>query len=90
MGRGPVVDEAGLVRALKEGKLRGAALDVFEKEPLPPDSPLWGMENVVITSHTAGKSDENRRRSLAILIENLRRLRRGEPLVNVVDKVRGY
>jgi D-2-hydroxyacid dehydrogenase (NADP+) len=90
VGRGPVVDEAGLVRALKEGKLKGAALDVFEKEPLPPDSPLWEMENVVITPHTAGKSEENRRRSLTILIENLRRLRKGEPLVNVVDKVRGY
>ncbi|HHX28482.1 MAG: D-2-hydroxyacid dehydrogenase [Bacillota bacterium] len=90
VGRGPVVDEAGLIRALKEGKIRGAALDVFESEPLGPDSPLWEMDNVVITPHTAGKSEENRRRSLGILIENLGRLQEGKPLMNVVDKVLGY
>ncbi|HHY44678.1 MAG TPA: D-2-hydroxyacid dehydrogenase [Firmicutes bacterium] len=90
VGRGPVVDEDGLIRALREGKLRGAGLDVFETEPLPPDSPLWKMENVVITPHTGGKSPENRRRSLAILTENLGRLRDGKPLINVVDKALGY
>jgi D-2-hydroxyacid dehydrogenase (NADP+) len=90
VGRGPVVDEVGLVRALREGKIKGAGLDVFETEPLPPQSPLWKMENVVITPHSGGKSPENRRRSLGILIENLVRLREGKPLVNVVDKVRGY
>ncbi|MGI6662726.1 MAG: D-2-hydroxyacid dehydrogenase [Bacillota bacterium] len=90
VGRGPVVNEAGLIRALREGKLKGAGLDVFDTEPLPPESPLWKMENVVITPHTGGKSPENRKRSLAILVENLRRLRDGKPLINVVDKALGY
>lgn len=90
VGRGPVVDEAGLIRALREGRPRGTGLDVFETEPLPQDSPLWEMENVVITPHSGGKSPENRRRSLAILIENLRRMKEGRPLINVVDKKRGY
>lgn len=90
VGRGPVVEEGGLVRALREGKIRGAGLDVFETEPLPKDSPLWDMENVVITPHSAGKSDANRERTLAILKENLRRLKEGRPLINLVDKSAGY
>jgi phosphoglycerate dehydrogenase-like enzyme len=90
VGRGPVADEEGLIRALKYGKIRGAGLDVFETEPLPKDSPLWDMENVVITPHTAGKSDMNRNRTIAILKENLLRLREKRPLINVIDKQAGY
>lgn len=90
VGRGPVVDEAGLIRALEEGKIRGAGLDVFETEPLPKESPLWKMDSVVITPHLSGHSPNNDRKSLAILAENLRRMRAGQPLVNVVDKTLGY
>ena len=90
VGRGPVVKEEDLVRALQEGRIRGAGLDVFEVEPLPQESPLWHMENVVITPHIAGVHRENIQKSTDILAENLRRLARGQPLLNVVDKTRGY
>lgn len=90
VGRGPVVKEKDLIQALQEGRIGGAGLDVFETEPLPQDSPLWQMDNVVVTPHCAGHSERNGRRSLAILVENLRRLRSGESLMNVVDKTLGY
>lgn len=90
VGRGPVVKEEDLVRALAEGKIRGAGLDVFEEEPLPAASPLWEMENVIITPHVAGLHRDNLRKSIEILAENIRRLLQDEPLLNVVDKSRGY
>jgi len=90
VGRGQVVKEDDLVRALQEGKIRGAGLDVFEVEPLPQDSPLWKMGNVIITPHAAGNAPANRRRVLSILVENLKRLEAGRPLINVVDKTLGY
>jgi len=90
VGRGPVVLEEDLIKALQQGQIKGAGLDVFEKEPLPKESPLWGMENVIITPHAAGNSKANRQRVLAILVENLRRLEAGLPLTNVVDLALGY
>jgi D-2-hydroxyacid dehydrogenase (NADP+) len=90
IGRGGTIDEAALIRALAEGWIAGAGLDVFEKEPLPPDSPLWRMENVIITAHYAGATPHYSERALAIFLDNLRRYKAGEPLRNVVDKTLGY
>ena len=90
IGRGGTIDEAALIRALAEGWIAGAGLDVFEKEPLPTDSPLWGMENVIITAHYAGATPHYNERALAIFLDNLRRYKAGEPLRNVVDKTLGY
>jgi len=90
VGRGGTVDEAALIEALRQGRLAGAALDVFEKEPLPPDSPLWDMENVLITAHYAGDSPHYHERAMAIFLDNLRRYTAGDSLRNVVDKQRGY
>jgi phosphoglycerate dehydrogenase-like enzyme len=86
IGRGIIVDLAGLVAALQAGEIAGAALDVFETEPLPPDHPLWGMENVILTPHVAGYSPRIPERHLAVLLDNVGRFARGEPLRNVVDK----
>ena len=90
IGRGGTVDEAALAAALAAGQLAGAALDVFEAEPLPADSPLWGCDNVIITGHYAGNTPRYQRRAMAIFLENLRRYLAGEPLTNVVDKHLGY
>lgn len=90
VSRGGIVDEPALVDALKNGKIAGAGLDVLEKEPLPADSPLWELPNVIITPHLAGSSDQKERRCVEILIENLIRYEKGEPLVNVVDKRLGF
>lgn len=88
--RGEVVVEEDLVRALIAGAIRGAALDVVPREPLPPDSPLWGLPQVVMTPHTAGASQFRAARNLDRFVGNLERLRRGEPLRGVVDKQLGY
>jgi phosphoglycerate dehydrogenase-like enzyme len=90
VSRGGIVDEDALAAALREGRLAGAGLDVTEIEPLAPESPLWDAPNIVISPHTAGDSSEKERRCVEILIENLRRYARGETLVNLVDKRRGY
>jgi len=90
IGRGGVIDEPALVPALQEGRLAGAGLDVFASEPLPPDSPLWTMENVIITGHYAGATPIYDERAMAIFLDNLRRYRAGDPLRNVVDKTLGY
>jgi phosphoglycerate dehydrogenase-like enzyme len=90
VARGSVVDEPALVRALEEGWIAGAALDVFESEPLPATSRLWGMENVIVTPHIAGEPDDYPRRVMTVFAENIRRWRAGQPLVNVVDPARGY
>lgn len=90
VSRGGVVDEEALVQVLREDGLRGAGLDVFEEEPLPPDHPFWGMDQVVITPHTGAVSPRFWERETDLILENVRRYRRGEPLVNVVDKARGY
>jgi phosphoglycerate dehydrogenase-like enzyme len=86
IGRGAIVVLDDLVAALRTGRLAGAALDVFEVEPLPPDHPLWDFPNVIITPHTAGYSPAIAARHLATLVENVRRFAAGEPLNNVVDK----
>ena len=88
--RGEVVEDAALVAALRSGRLGGAALDVTPVEPLPADHPLWGFEHVVMTPHTAGASQHRGRRNVERFCENLRRYRRGEELVGVVDKRAGF
>jgi phosphoglycerate dehydrogenase-like enzyme len=88
--RGEIVVEAALVRALKEERIRGAALDVAPREPLPPDSALWDMENVVMTPHTAGASQYRAGRNIARFVRNLGHLQRHEPLEGVIDKQLGY
>jgi len=90
VSRGSLVDEAALVDALDSGRLRGAALDVFEHEPLPPDSPLWGRHDVLITPHVSGFHTDHWDIVVATFAENLRRFAAGEALVNVVDKQAGY
>ena len=79
IGRGGTIDETALLDALKEGRIAGAGLDVFETEPLPADSPFWDLPNVIITAHYAGSTPYYNRRALDIFIENLRRYRSGEP-----------
>jgi len=90
IARGALVDEQALVRALQDGAIAGAGLDVFEEEPLPGESPLWEMTNVIITPHTAGGSPRSHERMMELFCGNLRRYLAGEPLVNVVDKNEGY
>src|SRR5262249_2364006 len=90
VGRGPVVDETSLLAALDQGRLLGAALDVFEQEPLPPDHPFWRMDNVLLSPHTADHTRDWEANTMPVFLENLRRFRDGEPLLNLVDKARGY
>ena len=90
ISRGGIVDEDALVVALTAGEIAGAAIDVAETEPLPDDSPLWDAPNLIITPHVAGASGPKERRCVEILRENLIRFANGDPLVNVVDKHRGY
>ncbi len=84
ISRGAVIDEPALIEALNSGRLAGAYLDVFAQEPLPTDSPLWDMPNVIATPHTAGFSDGILQRMSQMFIQNLRHWHRGEPLLNVV------
>lgn len=90
VGRGELVDEDALAAALRDGEIRGAGLDVFREEPLPPESLLWALENVLITPHVSGQSGRYWDRELELIEENIRRYRAGEPLRNRVDKSRGY
>ena len=90
VGRGALVDEAALLEALKEKTIRGAALDVFSEEPLPADSPLWNLENLLITPHTAGMTEKLWQRHYVLFSDNLRRYLEGQPLAGLVDKSRGY
>ncbi|HJU57873.1 MAG TPA: D-2-hydroxyacid dehydrogenase [Actinomycetota bacterium] len=90
VGRGSTVDEPALVRALEEGRLGGAALDVFEEEPLARESPLWSMPNVVVSPHMAGDYAGWRESAVELFVRNLERYLTGRPLLNVVDKERGY
>ncbi|MCC7370516.1 MAG: D-2-hydroxyacid dehydrogenase [Chloroflexi bacterium] len=82
MARGPVVDEAALIETLRAGKIAGAGLDVFAREPLPADSPLWDLPNVLITPHTTPQVPDRTGRSFDTISENIRRFRAGEPLLN--------
>jgi phosphoglycerate dehydrogenase-like enzyme len=90
IARGHVIDEQALVQALREGWIAGAGLDVAEVEPLPSNSPLYGMSNVIITPHVAGLSIHYEQRLAQLFAENLRRYRAGEALLNCFDPARGY
>lgn len=90
VGRGSVVNESDLIRALRKGWIAGAGLDVFEEEPLPPDSPLWSLENVILSPHISGFSPHYDDRAADVFEENLKRYVAGEPLLNVVDRKIGY
>lgn len=90
VGRGGVVDEPALVKALADRCIRGAALDVFATEPLPADSPLWALGNVFVSPHSAGRPRGWLDRQMMKFIENFGRYAAGEPLINMVDKQAGY
>lgn len=90
IGRGPVVDESALVDALRARRIQGAALDVFETEPLPPGHPFYSLDNVLLSPHTADQTSDWKERSMRLLLENFHRYRSGEPLLNVVNKKLGY
>ena len=85
IGRGGVVDEGAMIEALRSGRLAGAALEVFAREPLPVDNPLWDLPNVLVSPHTAGLSMREDERIVSLFVENLGRYLRGEPLRNRVD-----
>jgi phosphoglycerate dehydrogenase-like enzyme len=90
IGRGATVDEPALIEAVRSGQLGGAALDVFAEEPLPADSPLWAMPNVLISPHSGSTSDRENARITELFCENLRRYLAGESLLNVLDIERLY
>jgi len=90
LSRGKLIDDMALVRALKEGRIAGAGLDVFPQEPPPADHPIFDCPNVVMTMHTSGWSPDRQKRLIALFAENVRRFAHGLPLLNVVDKEKGY
>jgi phosphoglycerate dehydrogenase-like enzyme len=90
LSRGTLVDEPALARALQEGWIAGAGVDVTRQEPLPSTHPFWDCPNLIITCHTSGHAPQRRVRLMGLLAENVRRYSSGLPLINVVDKERGY
>jgi phosphoglycerate dehydrogenase-like enzyme len=92
VARGPIVDEEALIKALEEGRIAGAGLDVFEKEPLPEDSPIWDLDNVILTPHIAGPTPHYMDRLLDLFIENLEAFETGstDKMVNVIDYDKQY
>jgi phosphoglycerate dehydrogenase-like enzyme len=90
IGRGPIIDEAALVRALESGKIAGAGLDVFSQEPLPPESKLWSLPNVIMSPHVSGGQEDYETQAMDIFCENLRRYLAGRKMINVVNKQLGY
>ncbi len=90
VGRGPVIVEAALVAALEERQIRGAALDVFDKEPLPEGHPFYRLDNVLLSPHSADHTVGWEELAMRIFLENFERFRTGQPLTNVVDKKAGY
>jgi phosphoglycerate dehydrogenase-like enzyme len=90
VGRGPVIDQSALTRALREGRIRGAGLDVFEQEPLPAGDPLWQMPNVLVSPHTADHTRDWIDAAMRFFLRQYERFRKGEPLENVVNKKLGY
>jgi phosphoglycerate dehydrogenase-like enzyme len=90
VGRGTTVVEGALIDAIREERIGGAALDVFEREPLPPDSPLWELPNTIVSPHMSGDFEGWLEAVVRLFVENLRRFVAGRPLLNVVDKREGY
>ncbi len=90
ISRGALFDHDALAVALRQGIIAWAGVDATEPEPLPPDSPLWDIPTCLITPHSSGHSIEKERRVIEVVRENARHLARGQPLINVVDKARGY
>src|SRR2546427_776800 len=90
VARGRIIDEAALIAALQNGHLGGAVLDVFEQEPLKPESPLWTLPNVIISPHVSGVRPDHWAEVIDLFGENLERFQRGEPLLNLVDVQAGY
>lgn len=90
VSRGGLVKQSALIDALKNKKIRGAGLDVVTPEPLPSDNPLWTCPNLVITAHNSGHAEIRHKRMMDLITENVRRYAIGEPLMNVVDKKKGY
>lgn len=90
VSRGSIINEKDLIEHLEKGNLRGAALDVFEEEPLPPTSPLWDMENVIVTPHNSWMSEMRDERRFRMILENMKRYKNNQELINVVDLKKGY
>jgi len=90
VGRGPLVDEAALIAALRERRIGGAALDVFNQEPLPAGHPYFALDNLLLSPHSADHTPDWQQRAMQLFLDNFARYRKGQPLRNVVDKRRGY
>ncbi len=90
LGRGPVIDEGALVSALREKRIKGAALDVFDQEPLPAGHPFYSLENVLLSPHCADHTPDWKENAVRFFLAQFQRFHRGDPLLNVVDKARGY
>ena len=90
ISRGRLVDDDAVIDALRDGRLGGAALDVFTREPLPADSPYWDLPNVIVTPHVSGAMEDYWTPLVGLFAENLRRFENGQPLLNIVDKSAGY
>ncbi|SPE37819.1 D-isomer specific 2-hydroxyacid dehydrogenase, NAD-binding [Candidatus Sulfopaludibacter sp. SbA3] len=90
VGRGPVIDEAAMVQALSQGLIKGAALDVFDQEPLPAGHPFYGLENVLLSAHCADHTPDWMDLAMRFFLDQFARFRKGEPLLNVVNKQLGY
>jgi phosphoglycerate dehydrogenase-like enzyme len=90
IGRGPVVDQAALVRALAAGKIKGAGLDVFEQEPIPADDPIYKLPNVLISPHSADHTKDWLNQAMQFFLDQYRRFASGQPLQNIVEKHLGY
>ncbi len=90
VGRGGLIDEPALIDALRNGRLAGAALDVFETEPLPEENPLWDLPNVLVSPHSASTVNSENGRIVDIFVENLGRFLSGQKLINVFSREHGY
>ncbi len=90
VGRGPVIDEPAMIQALEQKRIKGAALDVFDTEPLPAGHPFYRMENVLLSPHCADHTSDWLEQAMTFFLQNFERFRKGESLVNVVDKSQGY
>ena len=90
VSRGGLLDDTAILRALREGILAGAAIDVFAQEPLPADSPLWEEPRIILSPHIAGTSREYDARAVDLFVTNLRRYLLGQPLLNGFEPARGY